>query len=1185
MRNLSVLILAVLIGGQVFAGAHPERITGRDGAAMVLVAGGAFVMGAGDGLPDEGPPHRVEVPAFYIDVHEVTCARYAAFLRATGHAPPADWAGPDAPAGRENLPITNVTWFDAMRYAMWAGKRLPTEAEWEKAARGTDGRRFPWGNVDDPARRVIERDDRKKLEPVDSRPLGASPYGALHMAGNAYEWTADWYTPYPTSTHNSVQFGKKYKVFRGGGAEYYYGLSNRANTTARYRAFAYGAHDYIGFRCVQSVDEKHAPYDAKKAMDEAQGQLTAALKKPAELSHEAEYAEYIKAGRIPVTVVGAAGRTGVVRAGIPLPEGLVTDPAQLTLMAGDNSRRALQAKALSTYPDNSVRWALLTFSGSAGERLALDWRKRGEPDSVPALTIARNEGAIDIRTGAASLRCDRRTLLATHALLMRLEVSTEELGVLRPLAAEKVELGEAGPLHATMRLRGALGQSQGENAPRAFLYDLSAQAMAGSSRIRLLLTLTHHAGREKLLNVKAVDLHFVGDPGAAMSPVLVGTDRGAREYLHAPVELAQGNDLRFEVEAQGEPALEGTRAAGWIAGQRDGMWHVVAVPHFWQNHPASLAVTPQGIVFRMWHGSQPFDWEGGLAKTWEIIIDTAREQPKAVHTTPLRLSIPPAWSCGTNAIGAPLLPRGKEALERFPYWELLRETSMQQWARGMPTGLRHFGDGYMGGPYKGKNAYQNLEYDVAWNFVSEYLRTGDTRYIDAAVPMARHQADIDTNHFTGQPWKHSPNHTTTEAEFGHIFIRGLLLHYLLTGETRSLEVAREIGDWMAPRMARLEGAGNERQIGWSLYALTGLYEVTREQKYLDACVAMCNHLVARQSPTGQFTNIRWDNRIAFFNGITLNGMLQVYEHTKDEKLAQCIQRVADRTLGMYPEYACRTLNGYIWAARRTNDPRYLDTIERTWELATEYIKEPITEETHAWHFRAFAAKHDLYPLFATRPPAMPDPATWRGLRVEQPNVDVYVKPNSAAAPLMLIKEGHATGTAQLFDPVGRLLQTFSFPDANRMFEAVALTLPKADGPCLLRFTSGSARGWQVHYDASVRAVVHDAKGTALPDLFPRAYALLDDGATSISIRLEAMGEGFHAATLYDPAGNPVRTVRHFVDFEDPGRYELELKHESGSLDASGPWSVEVVKSKVIGARGLAPWWSPRAEELFHPEHP
>ncbi len=185
-----------------------SAITGRDGAPMVFIPAGPFLMGvpegARDGGLDEYPNHRVELDAFYIDTYEVTMSLYGTFMRATEHRTPVHRTDPSytvwhegaMPASLAAVPVVNVDWFDARAYCQWAGKRLPTEAEWEKAARGTDDRRFPWGNVEPTLQHLNfnqQWQGAQTLKPVGSYEKGTSPYGAYDMAGNVWEWVADWY--------------------------------------------------------------------------------------------------------------------------------------------------------------------------------------------------------------------------------------------------------------------------------------------------------------------------------------------------------------------------------------------------------------------------------------------------------------------------------------------------------------------------------------------------------------------------------------------------------------------------------------------------------------------------------------------------------------------------------------------------------------------------------------------------------------------------------------------------------------------------------------------------------------------------------------------------------------------------------------------------------------------------------
>ena len=170
---------------------------------MVLIPAGEFVMGSppGEGEDDEHPQKRIYLDAFYIAKYEVTTARYAKFLRATGSEKPNYWDKVNL-NNHSNRPVVGVNWHDAKAYCGWAGKRLPTEAEWEKAARGTDGRRYPWG--DSAPTSSLANYDRYvsnwegdlydgRLQDIDSYETGKSPYGIYDMAGSVWEWVADWY--------------------------------------------------------------------------------------------------------------------------------------------------------------------------------------------------------------------------------------------------------------------------------------------------------------------------------------------------------------------------------------------------------------------------------------------------------------------------------------------------------------------------------------------------------------------------------------------------------------------------------------------------------------------------------------------------------------------------------------------------------------------------------------------------------------------------------------------------------------------------------------------------------------------------------------------------------------------------------------------------------------------------------
>jgi sulfatase modifying factor 1 len=249
-----------------------KEVKGKDGAPMVLIPEGSFPMGVPhgdrDGGRDEYPRHDVFVNDFYIDKFELTNSRYLEFVKATNHRVPQNpknatrnlWEGDTITESLADRPVVNVDWADAQAYCQWAGKRLPTEAEWEKAAKGTADRRFPWGNVE-PTNKHLNFNQQwigeKTLMPVGSYELGKSPFGVYDMAGNVWEWVNDWYDAKyyeksPAKNPMGPESGTK-RVLRGSGWQ---------NETPTVRIFTRVDSDptirneSTGFRCAMDVRTK-----------------------------------------------------------------------------------------------------------------------------------------------------------------------------------------------------------------------------------------------------------------------------------------------------------------------------------------------------------------------------------------------------------------------------------------------------------------------------------------------------------------------------------------------------------------------------------------------------------------------------------------------------------------------------------------------------------------------------------------------------------------------------------------------------------------------------------------------------------------------------------------------------------------------------------------------------------------
>ncbi len=253
----SLLVLASIL---VVTAAEPE---------MVFIPGGDFLRGRSHPLPDDNlkwfptllkddrPVRSIVLDPFYIDKHEVTNAQYAEFLKDTDGAPPYYWPQGKPENAKEKHPIVNITWQDANAYCQWAGKRFPTEAEWERASRGLrDGLKYPWGD-DEPTKESAHHDGMDGPGEVCQYPENA--FGLCDMSGNVWEWCADWYEKdyYARAPEQNPAGPEKgiYRLLRGGSW-----VDAPKYLTTAYRSFARPDEQSptIGFRCAKSFGRAKA---------------------------------------------------------------------------------------------------------------------------------------------------------------------------------------------------------------------------------------------------------------------------------------------------------------------------------------------------------------------------------------------------------------------------------------------------------------------------------------------------------------------------------------------------------------------------------------------------------------------------------------------------------------------------------------------------------------------------------------------------------------------------------------------------------------------------------------------------------------------------------------------------------------------------------------------------------------
>lgn len=293
--SIAILLGLLIVQGCKKAASTPTAVpsTPAKNDSMVFIKGGTFLMGTSDGMTFEGPVHEVAVDSFWMDEHEVTIDEFAKFVAATGYQTDAekfgwsgvlnlkkgewekvdrvDWRNPDGPASEPNTqePVCQVSWRDAASYARWAGKRLPTEAEWEYAARGgLVGKKYAWGDELRPGGKPVANwwqgnfPDQNTNEDgfIGRAPIRSFPpngYGLYDMAGNVWEWCADWYAEdyylHPTRDNPNGPASGSERVIRGGSWMCAENFCTNYRVAARSHATPDSGLNNLGFRCVRDA--------------------------------------------------------------------------------------------------------------------------------------------------------------------------------------------------------------------------------------------------------------------------------------------------------------------------------------------------------------------------------------------------------------------------------------------------------------------------------------------------------------------------------------------------------------------------------------------------------------------------------------------------------------------------------------------------------------------------------------------------------------------------------------------------------------------------------------------------------------------------------------------------------------------------------------------------------------------
>ena len=491
--------------------------------------------------------------------------------------------------------------------------------------------------------------------PAGSFPDDLSPCGAADMAGNAYEWTASWYDAYPGSDFVEIEYGRKYRVIRGGGAIEYYGAPSTGRCAERGRSLPGRNLRRPGIPLCGRPTEPEVAMSSAKSFGVLLFLLTVLPVFAAPL-------------QVPLVVTGGSGgpRGGAhVTSGVPLPLAAVPTNSTFRLRDQAGQELPLQSRILATWPDGSAKWVLLDFpfelgpgekrelvlesSNASGTR---DTKPQGLPAGAggPNLVTTNSSGDLEANTGPLSLSFSRsgigflRTIkvrqgqqystAAQDALAPSLRLRPDTAGTnLLVLPPDEVVIEENGPLRAVVKAGGWV-VAGGTN--RLVKYLTRVSAFAGSSRLHVQHTITQ-LSEKKMLHLEDHSLALrVSARGAAR--YLFGGARGAHSgAITSDQDLAAGspsrdapgaNSLRqfseaaYEFTRNGQKAGNGFKAPGWVCYQRTNGSVLLSVKHFWQQYPKALEIDGDLVTAGLYPAQSlgSFELDQGLAKTHELLL-------------------------------------------------------------------------------------------------------------------------------------------------------------------------------------------------------------------------------------------------------------------------------------------------------------------------------------------------------------------------------------------------------------------------------------------------------------------------------------------------------------------------------------------------------------------------------------
>jgi hypothetical protein len=489
--------------------------------------------------------------------------------------------------------------------------------------------------------------------------------------------------------------------------------------------------------------------------------------------------------------------------------------------------------------------------------------------------------------------------------------------------APKVVFEESAYMKAVMRVDGA---HRGPARAKGFDYTVRISSFAAQPRLRIVYTWTNRLDAD-WTNLEKVVLRL--HPAFKVSRVCVGGEFGGGD-LHA-TSLAAGESLTVRqldekrcilthAKAQGAPqTMEGGKAAGWVTLAGDGLGLTIGLTHFWQNFPTGFVITPDTVEVELLspqiedgapRAKEPIPIQRGAAKTYEIGLWAHKEEsfsrapdmgPALIQ--PVWAALPPAWYAGCKVFGEALPADTKH----FPFIERM---IAQRFESGMS------GSRLPGWINWGDTRWQNTEVDYHHGLFVQFMRTGDPKYLEWAVPMARHSTDLDVKHYDTDPEKvgggirhrdyfdkkeasGTYNHTAGGACASHTWIRGDLDAFFLTGDWRYMDVAQEVGKFLIRNTTNEKHPGGMggRESGRMLEQLTALYAATLDEKYLAAMKKTVDFILEIQQGDGSWFSFgrevknrrrNWGayDRGGHCSGVILSGLKSYHEATGDDRVVQ-----------------------------------------------------------------------------------------------------------------------------------------------------------------------------------------------------------------------------------------------------------------------------------------------------------